>query len=542
MFVKVTKSKNFHYLQIVESYREGGKCKHRVLANLGRFEDFKNNTQLISLGKRFLQLAGHEIQQNNFKDINELERINYGYIVYKKLIKQLKIDQILEKIIETKKVKYNFSLSILLMILDRLLSPSSKLSSYENQCRYCQLGDIGLNHLYRSLDILSENKEYIETELFKQKRTLFNDRVDIIFYDVTTFYFESVRSDSLRKFGFSKDGKFKEVQVVLGLLTDSNGFPVGYELFPGNTFEGKTLELSLSKLSQRFKINDVIIVADRAMGSKDNLLSIINKSYSYIIGMKAKAQKKTLKDQIINLSSYKFDKSLGIKYKVLKNYTRTFKASKKKHTLKENLLCIWSEKRAEKDKKDRIRLIEKAEKILSHKELITNKRGARKYIKTSNIQSSVEGLDLERIKEDSEWDGFYVIETNRSDLSHKKILDAYHSLWRIEESFRIMKTTMETRPIFHWTEHRIKGHFVLCFIAFLLQRSLEMKLKNNEIDVSPEKIKKAINSLEMSILEIDKKKYYLKGKSKPLGNKILNIMRIKHIKNLNPLEGFELPI
>jgi transposase len=388
---------------------------------------------------------------------------------------------------------------------------------------------------------LSEGKEYIESELFKQRKSLFNQSVDVVFYDVTTFYFESVKADGFKEFGFSKDSKFKEVQVVLGLLVDGNGVPIGYELFPGNTFEGKTLERSLLKLKERFKIKEVIIVSDRAMGNKENLFSILENGYDYIIGMKARSQKEAIKEEILDLPGYKFDKSLGLSYKVIEGYERWVQTSEGRKILKENLLCTWSEKRAEKDQKDRMRLIEKARKMISNKGPIIDKRGAKKYIKTERRLSSARGLDMEKIKEDSGWDGFYVIETNKKNLTHEQILAAYHNLWKIEESFRIMKTTMEARPIFHWTEKRIKGHFVLCFLSFLLQRKLELRLKDNGIEESAEKIKEAINSLELSLIEVDHEQYYLKGKSKPLGKKILNEMRIKHIKNLNIAEDFELP-
>jgi len=138
------------------------------------------------------------------------------------------------------RVRYR-TIACLLMVIQHLLEPKSKLATYEGQSRYLKLPHIGYNHLYRALDVVAEDKETLEQAIFKRGRSLFNMQVNVVFYDVTTFYFESTSADSPKDFGFSKDGKFKEVQVVLGLITDCDGRPVGYELFPGNTFDGKTL-------------------------------------------------------------------------------------------------------------------------------------------------------------------------------------------------------------------------------------------------------------------------------------------------------------
>lgn len=158
------------------------------------------------------------------------------------------------------------------MTVQHLLKPRSKLGTYHHQDRYVQLPPVDLSHLYRSLDVLWEQKETLEEYLFFKNRHLFNLKVDVVFYDVTTFHFESAKADTLKDFGYSKAGKFKEVQVVLGLLMDGEGRPIGYELFPGSTFEGNTLETALEKLEQRFGIHGVIIVADRGLNSKFNSL------------------------------------------------------------------------------------------------------------------------------------------------------------------------------------------------------------------------------------------------------------------------------
>jgi len=301
-------------------------------------------------------------------------------------------------------------------------------------------------------------------------------QIDVVFYDVITFSFESVRKDSLRDFGFSKDAKFKEVQVVMGLLIDREGRPIGYELFSGNTFEGKTLEVSLDKLKKRFTIGKVIIVADRGINSKINLMHIKDKGYDYIFASRIKNMKKDIKEEIFNKEGFK--DTDGISYKIIDYVNKVNKT----YELPENLIITYSSQRAQKDRADRERLIKKARTLLKNKSYITasNKRGGKKYLKSSKDINWA--LDEEAIKKDEMFDGYYGIETSEKNLTAKEILKAYHTLWKIEESFRIMKSTLSVRPVFHWTESRIKGHFVICFLAFLLERTLEFKLKKANLE------------------------------------------------------------
>ncbi len=188
----------------------------------------------------------------------------------------------------------------------------------------------------------------------------------------------------------------------------------------------------------------------------------------------------------------------------------------------------------EKDQADRERLITKARLLLENKSYIntSNKRGGKKYLRSRKEVDWV--LDEEAIKKDEMFDGYYAIQTSERNLTPQDILKAYHTLWRIEESFRIMKTTLEVRPIFHWTEPRIKGHFVICFLAFLLERTLEFQLKKAHLEVSPQQIRETLNSMNFAEVKIKQKKFYLKTKFNNLGNKILRLSHIKPPPNVTP--------
>jgi transposase len=539
MFIKITKSGKYQYVQLVTAYRENGVVKHKVLLNLGRLDQIQNNPSIQRLAIRLQELSGLK-NRVDLTALSEARIVNWGYIVYRKIWEQFGLDSVLARIKERGKIQFGLNDACFLMTLQHLLEPRSKLGTYDYQNHYVNFPAVELHHLYRSLDVLCDHKEELEEELFYKNRHLFNMKVDVVFYDVTTFYFQSVKADSLRDFGFSKDGKFNEVQVVLGLLIDCEGRPIGYELFPGNTFDGKTLELALEKLEKRFGLRRVIIVADRGINAKLNLKRIVERGYSYIFAARIKNMKKEITEQILNQEDYQEikddDKEEVLRYKVIE-YVNEFTAEGKKYKLPEKLIVTYSSRRAQKDRADRERLIEKAKNLLESKAKIKaeNKRGGKKYLKEIDCTGTWI-LDEEAINRDQQFDGYYGIQTSEKEMDAKDILDAYHNLWRIEESFRIMKSTLEVRPVFHWTEKRIKGHFVICFLAFLLERTLEFKLKKAGEEVSPEQIREALNSMNFAEVEIENNKFFIKTKGTELSNRILRILHIRPPKNVTSAE------
>lgn len=548
MHLKIVKAGNYEYVRLVESYREDGQVKHKVILNLGRKDLIEGNPSFKRLAERLLELSGAAAKMNAPQTSEGVLR-NYGFVVYRKLWQLFELDDFFAKLKENHvKLQFDLNSVILLMVVQHLLSPRSKLATFEQRHLYLGIPEMDLNHLYRSLDLLAGNKEVIENYIFERNRSLFNMSVDVVFYDVTTFYFESVREDGFRNFGFSKDNKINEVQIVMGLLIDCEGRPIGYELFPGNTLDSKTLEMSLDKLKERFNIRQVIIVADRGLNSKLNLGRIKAKGYEYIVASRLKKMPERVLDQVFEPDGYTSlnpafmaqkdqDMPGEFRYKVL-DHTTSYKDDEGKIIqLAEKLVITYSEKRARKDKADRNRLVEKAVSLLAEPAKIkaSNKKGGKRFIlhQSENDQYS---LNEKAIAVDERFDGYYAIQTSLPDLSAEAVLEAYHALWKIEESFRIMKSTLEVRPIFHWTEQRIKGHFVVCFLAFLLERTLEFKLKKNDFPMSPSQIRQALNSLLFTELEMYGQPYLIKMKPTEGANKILRLLRITPPKNIIHLE------
>ncbi len=386
MFIRVTKSKNHKYLKLVKNYREDGKVKQKVIANLGKLDDI-SVTEAENIAAKLLLLANSKksiVQNRDLPQLEELDRYNYGYVVYKKIWNRFKLDDILDKLVEDKEIEYDFKSIVFSMVIDRLLKPKSKLALFENREDYFNINSkLKLHQIYRSLDILAKNKIKIEEALFNQNKSLFNISTDIVFYDVTTFYYESKKENDLKRFGYSKDGKFGDVQVVMGLLIDKNGLPIGYELFSGNTFDSKTMVKVLDKLKEKFNLDNVVIVADRGLNSKINLKYIKDRGYDYLMAVSIKSLKQSIKDKILDKDSYtnilnekdsedglyiyktlEYDNEVKHDKDIINPDTGEAITVKETAVLKEKFVCTYSDKRAKKDIYDRGRGLEKANEII----------------------------------------------------------------------------------------------------------------------------------------------------------------------------------
>jgi len=305
MFVKTTRAKGYEYVKLVESYRESGTTKHRVLFNFGRADVIRKDESFLKIVNRLCEVL--KSPESDF-DVDlldecseEAELFNYGYIPYLKLWKEHGIEGCIEEAQSDTKITFSLSQTVFLMVCQHLLSPMSKLATFERQGRYFNMPEIPLHQMYRALEYLSLAKEEIEKELFEYNYVRANKTVEVVFYDLTTLHFESQLSDEeLREFGFSKAGKYNEVQVMLGLIIDADGMPVGYELLKGNTYEGHTISKVIKKIQKRFKISRVIIVADRGINNKDALDEIKKAGCGYIMAAKIKGASAQLQKKVFD--------------------------------------------------------------------------------------------------------------------------------------------------------------------------------------------------------------------------------------------------
>lgn len=527
MFFRTVKGSNSDYLYLVEGYREGNKVKQRTIASFGKI-DALCPKQLKEMGMKLLGLCPN----NTLIDLehtDELNRKNWGVPqVIDKLWNKFKLPNLFATIFSERDLKYDIEKIIKLMLADRLSTPCSKLKTYKNQEHYDDTSGVALHQIYRSLNELCELKLPIEKHLFEENKRQSYADLSVVFFDVTTFHFESVKQDELRNFGYSKNAKFNEVQVVLSLLVTEDGIPLGYDLFPGNTYEGHTLSLSIKKLKASYSINKVVVVADRGINSGVNLYSLVSDGFEYIVGNRFKNLSKKLQKTILDMADYAEMSSSSrvedsFKYKIV-DYEKKIELPNIRELIPSKLICTWSAKRANKDRIDRERLIAKAERIVKNGDA-SKSRGAKKYLIEDKKSTFI--LNAKKIAEDAKWDGFYVIETSDKELSADKVLSAYHQLWKIEESFKVYKSHLETRPLYHWTPERIRGHFVLSFIALLFERTLELELKKADQKlISPSKIRDALNQMEYSELGFGNKTYKLFAQIDSFGLEILKILNI----------------
>ena len=306
--------------------------------------------------------------------------------------------------------------------------------------------------------------------------------ISIVFYDMTTIYFESKEEDCLRKVGFSKDGKFQKPQIMLGLLVGKDGYPIGYDIFEGNTFEGKTILPVIKRLQRKYGFSKPIVVADSGLLSKNNIEKLKQEKYQFILGARIRNVSDDIKKEIIKKTgSLKNGESVLIK----------------EHD--DNLIVSFSNSRAKKDAYNKDKGLRKLKiKVRSGKltkEQINN-RGYNKFLKIKN-KIEIE-IDEDKILTDKEWDGLkgYITNTN---LSNDEVIQNYQNLWKIEKAFRISKTDLKIRPIFHYKKERIETHICLSFVAYTIYKELERLLKVNNLNIS---ITEAIELLE-TIYEID---------------------------------------
>jgi len=366
------------------------------------------------------------------------------------------------------------------LCISRITHPGSKLNLSE-YFRENNREEITVDRIYYFLDRLnSRYKKQVEDISFSYTKRLLDGKIRVVFYDMTTIYFESSQPDDFRETGFSKDGKHQHPQIYLGLLVGKDGYPIGYDVFEGSIYEGHTLIPVIDKFERRFNLDKPIVVADAGLLSSKNILALIEKGYSFIIGARIKNEKEQIKTKITQLSL---------------EDGQIFKITKPDNT---TLFISYSEKRAKKDESNRERGLKRLEKSLKAGRLTKsniNNRGYNKYLKLKG-ELQIE-IDYEKYKIDAKWDGLKGYITNTK-LSGSEVIANYNNLWKIEKAFRISKTDLKIRPIYHRLRDRIEAHICISFVAYLLHKELERILSDQ---ISIKKAIKAINKMYEIILK-----------------------------------------
>lgn len=367
------------------------------------------------------------------------------------------------------------------LVLARLCYPVSKLKTADYLRRY-ESFDTNETAIYRYLDKLNTlQKRTVQNISYQHTLKVLNNSLQIVFYDVTTLYFEVEQEDDLRKTGFSKDGKHQQPQIVLGLLVSTGGYPLAYEIYNGNKYESDTILPVLNLFKRKYKLQNLVVVADAGLLSNKNIEALQNNGYQYILGARIKNENKTVTTQILALQ--------------LENGASAI-VQKDNDT---KLIISYAAARAKKDNANRERGIQKLEKQIKTGKLTKaqiNNKGYNRFLKM-NGEIKV-AVDKTKINADKKWDGLKGFITN-THLSKEAVIENYGHLWQIEKAFRVAKTDLKIRPVYHYVQRRIEAHICLAFVAYKIYKELERQLKEKQSTLSPEKaieIAKTIYSIK----------------------------------------------
>lgn len=358
------------------------------------------------------------------------------------------------------------------LVIARVCQPQSKVATVEYLKSYFD-EDVQLHNIYRYMDKLyNTQREKVQQISVAHTMKVLGGRIGLVFYDVTTLYFESMPQpdDELRQAGFSKDGKTAESQIVLGLLVSEDGYPLSYSIFNGSQYEGRTMIPIIDDFVQRFNLTDFIVVADSGLMSTKNVELLESAGYKYILGARIRNESPKVKDWILSV-----DRMDGNIEECRKSDTQ-------------RLIVSYSETRARKNAWNRDKGVERLRKAYSKGTLTkenVNKRGYNKFLEIS--KDIAVRIDEEKIAEDSLWDGLkgYITNTN---LQAEDVISQYHGLWVVERAFRIGKGTLEMRPMFHFTEKRIEAHICICFVAYKVYKELERVIRSLDMKMSVDKV------------------------------------------------------
>ena len=370
------------------------------------------------------------------------------------------------------------------LVVARLCQPMSKMATVDYLKSHFD-EDVDLNKIYRYLDKLYNNQqETVQRISVEHTFSVLGGRVDMLFYDVTSLYFESFREDVLRAPGFSKDGKTAETQIILGLLVSENGYPLAYNIFNGAQYESYTMIPIIDDFKQRFGLDDFIVVADSGFMIKRNIELLRSGGYQFIVGGRIKSHSAVIKEWLMSLP-HEDDKFYE---KISDNGDR--------------LIVTYSSKRAAKDAYNRQKGVERLKKAYASGKITKDKINKRGYSKFLQIENDVAvSIDENKIKEDEKWDGLKSYVTNTK-LNPQDVVNQYHGLWVVERAFRISKGTLETRPIFHFSERRIEAHVCLCFVAYKVYKELERIIFSLNMEMSVDsvlKIAKTITTIRLRL-------------------------------------------
>lgn len=539
-FVRVVETKSssgtiHKYARVVENKRKNGKVTQVVVANLGNVDALRKDIKNIVNG--LLKAVGEKPVAFP-QDYSAAKTLEFGVrYVAQTVWEQLELDKEIKKLLKPTRTELDYEKWIRMMVINKLSDPASKLGifqwlkgvwwpehGFEAQVLdesiepdACQLlGKREAMKFYRAMDLLLPLKEKLEKHLYLKLRNLFNLKVDLVFYDVTSSYFEGAGPVDFAKLGYSRDKQPGKKQVVIGLIM-CNGLPLGHEVFAGNRLDKKTVKDVLGKLKQQFEIEHCIFVGDRGMVSKENLEELEEKGFDSILALK-KRRNNQVKSILLDNGPLIFCRESDqlewceivgddeIRYIVCRNPIAAAEQKESRGQKLKELEFQLSElaQKVNAKKRPAVKtIVKQTEEILSHK----HGRRLLQY----QVDEQSRKLKFERrqeaIKLEQALDGVYILRTKEEKIEPLKIIDAYKGLCDVERAFRSMKSVLELRPFYHHTESRVRAHTFICFLAYLIEKYTEKKLKAAKVQMSAEKAFASLSNMGIAVMKVEQEYY-----------------------------------
>jgi thiol-disulfide isomerase/thioredoxin len=525
MYLQIGNNKGRKYLSIVQGYRDPltKKVRHKTVKSLGYLEDLAKKhedpiTHFKAVAEEMNQKAALEIEPVTLSldpkealQENQANRKNMGYAALSKLYYELGLDIFFYNHSRSFQSEFNTNNMMKLLVFSRILAPASKKKTYQEKDRYFENMEFSLDDIYRCLTQTVTFKESLQLYLHQKMKEKFGRSTELVYYDVTNYYFETDRQDELKRKGVSKEHRPDPI-VQMGLLMDTKGIPISYDLFPGNSNDCETLMPVLDQVKKDYQVGRTIVVADKGVNTADNIAFSLTRGDGYVYSQTVRGANKELKDYVLDESGYR---KLGEDYKIKSRlYPREIavsnaKGGRSKVRIDEKQVVFYSADYDSKAKAERKAALMKAWDLVNspakyHKAI---SYGAAKYVKnlvfdpaTGEILTTRQKpcFDEEKLREEEKFDGYYAIITSEWKKTDQEIIEIYRGLWRIEEAFKVTKSDLAARPVYLSRNDHIQAHFLICFVALVIVRLLALRL-GNQYNISS--IVESLNKASGSRLE-----------------------------------------
>ena len=498
------------YLQIAQGYRGAdGTPKTKIIEKIGYLDELqKTISDPIAYYTAYANKLDEEYKASKtfkitIRNDDKVERgvanvRNYGYIVLSKIYHELELDRFFNNARRHERFSYNSESIMRLLAYARVLYPDSKKKTLEIKERFFENFDFSLDDIYNSLSHFSKCAPSAQKHIYQRVKEQYGINTELVYYDVTNFYFETDVQDGYRMNGYAKDKRGKPI-IQMGLAMDSSAIPIAYRIFPGNTNDSETLIDSLKDIKKEYNVKRAVVVADRGLNCGDNIAFNVALGDGYVFSQSVRGGSDEFKTYVLEEEGYssptdngfkKKSRIIPAKVKITAGVTKSGRKSKKTVPVgDQKQVVFYSPKYAKRAKLQREDKIKKALQLIKSPEKYSRSvnYGAAAYVEnikfdknTGEVLESVKSklkLDVAKIKEEEKYDGYYAIITSEVDTSDESIIKTYRGLWQIEDTFKITKSLIKTRPAFVYLPEHIDGHFLTCYIALVMLRLLEIKLR-----------------------------------------------------------------